>query len=290
MLEKLLEEEGLPAAYLQTIAAVHEPLAETFAVLARQRRRPVFVGVCGAQGSGKSTAAAVLVRLLEARGLAAAVLSLDDLYLSHAARADLARTVHPLLATRGPPGTHDVALGRRVLRAVADREPVRFPRFDKAADDPQPAEDWPLDGPLDVLIFEGWCVGARPQSAADLVQPLNALEREDDADGIWRRWCNDALRDYQGLFSAIDCLVLLAAPGFEVVRRWRGEQEAKLRERLGPAAAQRSMSQAEIDRFVQHYERLTRAIVSEMPAYADFVVHLGEAREPLALVARGRPG
>jgi D-glycerate 3-kinase len=179
-----------------------------------------------------------------------------------------------------------VALGQRVLQAVARREPVRFPRFDKAADDPRPTTEWPLAGPLDVLIFEGWCVGARPQAPEELVQPINALECDEDPDGVWRRWCNDALRDYQDLFGAIDSLVLLAAPGFEVVRRWRGEQEAKLRERIGAGASQRTMSEAEIDRFVQHYERLTRSILAEMPAYADFVVTLGAGREPLGLVAR----
>lgn len=282
MFEALLAEEGLPASYLQTIAAVWTPLADGVATLASRTGRPVILGVCGAQGSGKSTAAKVLVEWLGRRhGLAAGVLSIDDLYLSHAGRAELARTVHPLLATRGPPGTHDVALGEGVLRAVLARRPTAFPRFDKAADDPKPVVDWPQVGPLDVLVFEGWCVGARPQPDQDLTQPINALERDEDPDGTWRRWCNDALRDYQRLFGLMDALVLLKAPGFDVVRRWRGEQEAKLRARVG--AGQRTMGEAEIDRFIQHYERLTRAILRDMPAHADVVVELGENREPLAV-------
>ncbi|MGA0601236.1 kinase [Caulobacter sp. KR2-114] len=285
MFEALLAEEGLPSAYLATIAAVHAPLADAIADVARQARRPVIIGLCGAQGSGKSTTAKVLARLLEAKGLAAAVLSLDDLYLSHAARQDLARRVHPLLATRGPPGTHDVAQGRRILQDVLDGRAVRLPRFDKAADDPAPPADWAVVGPLDVLIFEGWCVGARPQDPHDLVQPVNALEREADPEGVWRRWCNDALAgDYQPLFALIDRLVLLRAPGFEVVRRWRGEQEAKLRQRAGAG-----MSEAAIDRFIQHYERLTRHILARMPAYADAVIDLGGDREPLGVAGALAP-
>jgi len=285
MFETLFAEEGLPAAYLRTVNSVWVPLAKSVAAGASRSARPLILGLCGAQGSGKSTAAKVLVQLLSDRhGLAAGVLSLDDLYLSHAQRAGLAGDVHPLLATRGPPGTHDVALGQQVLQAVRDRQAVDMPRFDKAADDPRPSAEWPRVGPVDVLVFEGWCVGARPQASEDLIQPINALEREEDPDGTWRRWCNDALLDYQPLFGLIDRLVLLKAPGFEVVRRWRGEQEAKLRERAG--AGRRTMSEAQIDRFIQHYERLTRIILARMPAYADMVVELDADREPLAVVGR----
>lgn len=185
---------------------------------------PFVLGVCGAQGSGKSTLAEGLTQRLTARGLKAATLSIDDLYLSHAERARLGEIVHPLFATRGVPGTHDTAAGVRLLDAVRAGADVMLPRFDKATDDPSPVGT-PVKGPLDVLVFEGWCVGARAQDDATLDAPINALEAERDPDGTWRRCVNLALAtDYADLFARIDRLVLLAAPGFEIVRNWRIQQ------------------------------------------------------------------
>jgi len=239
-------------------------------------RQPLVLGVCGAQGSGKSTLAEGLTARLTAKGLRAATLSIDDLYLSHAERARLGQVVHPLFATRGAPGTHDVALGVRLLDAVRAGEDVVLPRFDKATDDPAPAGT-PVRGPLDVLIFEGWCVGARAQDDTALVIPVNALEAERDPGVIWRRFANLALAtDYAELFARIDRLVLLAAPGFEVVRDWRIQQEHELRARVGEDG--RTMSDDEIGVFIQHYERLTRHILSDMPAYADLTLRLDAHR------------
>ncbi len=244
--------------------------------------RPLVLGLCGAQGAGKSTVAAALRDRLTADGVRVAILSLDDLYLGTAARDRLARDVHPLLRTRGVPLTHDVAQGIAVIDAIRAGHAVALPRFDKARDEPEPVECWPMAPPaIDLLIFEGWCVGARAQSPAALVQPVNALEREQDAGGDWRRAVNIALaNEYAALFGRIDRLVLLAAPGFEVVARWRAEQEETLRRRL--AAAGRPidglMDDAAITRFVAHYERLTRWILEEMPDRADLVLPLDAMR------------
>ncbi|WP_232494263.1 kinase [Novosphingobium kaempferiae] len=296
--------------------------------LGEDRDGPLVLGLCGSQGSGKSTLAAALCSALKAEGRSIAVLSLDDLYLGHEARADLARTVHPLFATRGVPGTHDVAQGIALIDAIRAGQPVTLPRFDKARDEPAP-EGQPVPGkrlaetenpasasprhpraggdptdasatgdvgrwvpacagmtdkgasdqgrPLDLLIFEGWCVGAKPQDAAALAAPVNALEREEDVDAVWRNAVNAALAGpYADLFARIDRLVLLAAPGFEVVRGWRGQQEDELRARVaaGEAHGSRVMDGPALDRFVQHYERLTRHILTEMPPRADLVLRL----------------
>ncbi len=243
---------------------------------------PFVLGVCGAQGSGKTTLARAIVAALTVQGVAAAALSLDDLYLTRAEREHLARDVHPLLATRGVPGTHDVGLGLTVLDALARGEPAALPRFDKARDDRAPCAAWPLaPAGCQVLVFEGWCVGARPQAEAALAEPVNALERSEDADGRWRAYANACLAGkYQRLFARIDALALLAAPGFDVVARWRGESEAEL------AAAEpgiRAMDEAGIARFVSFYERITRYILASMPARADLTVRLDPARRVLSL-------
>lgn len=244
--------------------------------LAAHGPQPLVVGICGAQGSGKTTLAGALAKALRSQGTATAVLSLDDLYLTRAERQRLARTVHPLFATRGVPGTHDVALGLAVLDSLARGNATALPRFDKSADDRAPREQWDRapEGTR-VVLFEGWCVGAAPQGEDALIAPVNALEASKDPQGIWRRHADRALAGpYAALFGRIDFLVLLAAPGFEVVRGWREQQEAELRERAGPDAAG-VMSPGEVERFIQHYERLTRHILREMPARADLVVRLG---------------
>lgn len=240
------------------------------------------LGICGAQGSGKSTLAGALAQRLSAAGVRVATLSLDDLYLPHATRQELAREVHPLLATRGVPGTHDVALGLATLDALARGEAVALPRFDKARDDRRPVAEWPCAAAnTQVLLLEGWCLGAMPQADPQLAQPINALEATEDAAAIWRRHANAALAGaYQHLFARIDRLVLLAAPDWEVVARWREQQEAELR-RHGSGVG--VMDPAQVRRFIQHYERLTRHILEEMPGRADVVVRLGAQRDVLEI-------
>jgi len=258
------------------------------AIIAARRipGRMLVVGICGAQGSGKTTLARDLAADLGRAGVSSATLSLDDLYLTRAERLTLAAQVHPLLVTRGVPGTHDVALGLATLDALAHGAATPLPRFDKARDDRAPVANWPISpAKTQVLLFEGWCVGALAQQEAALTAPINALERDEDAEGIWRQYANRALTGpYRQLFARIDVLALLAAPGFEVVQRWRGEQESKLR-RADPSAPG-LMDEAGIARFIQHYERLTRHILTEMLARADLVAQLDEGRRVLSITSR----
>ena len=258
------------------------------AALTGQTARPFVLGICGAQGSGKSTLVAALAERLTDEGIATATLSLDDLYLTRGERQRLASEVHPLFATRGVPGTHDIALGLGVLDALARGEAAPLPRFDKALDDRLPPADWPIAlAGTQVVLFEGWCLGARAQQAEALAAPVNALEQSEDAAAIWRCHANAALSaPYRQLFDRIDQLVLLAAPSWEVVAQWREQQEAELRAQTSGAGV---MTPAQVTRFIQHYERLTRWILAEMPERADMVVRLGEQREVLEIAYSGEP-
>ena len=254
------------------------------AALAGGGRRPFVVGLCGAQGSGKSTVSAGLKERFEATGLKVALLSIDDLYLPREEREAVAVEVHPLLRTRGVPGTHDVALGEAVLAALGREGRVALPRFAKEDDTRRPETEWTrVTAPVDLVLFEGWCVGAVPESEPALAEPVNALEAEEDRDGIWRHWVNARLAsDYRRLFARVDYLVLLAAPGFGVVSAWRGEQEQKLRASLaaegrGLAA---TLDDAGVDRFIQHYQRITEHILTEMTGRADLCIALDADRHP----------
>lgn len=239
------------------------------------------LAISGLQGSGKSTLAAQVVALAEKRGLRAAMLSIDDVYFTRAQRQRLARQVHPLLLTRGPPGTHDLALAHATLDAVAAGGPVALPRFDKLADERLPEGDWPrIDGPLDLLVFEGWFLGTPAQAQAELEPSLNALEREADADGCWRRYCNQALAEhYPALWQRCHRLWFLQPPDFSVVPRWRWQQEQHLQ---AAQPGRSSMSRAQLERFVQYYERVSRQALRTLPARADRVIALDAQRQIIA--------
>jgi len=243
--------------------------------------RPRVIAISGAQGSGKTTLAALLTAALVERGVRAMTCSLDDFYCTRAERAELARSVHPLLITRGVPGTHDVDLCARTLAAV-QREATAVPRFDKGLDDRADAATWPIVGPVDVIVFEGWCLGARPQPEEDLAVPINALERREDADGRFRRYVDAQLaQTYRRLFERFDRWIYLRVPDFAAVLRWRGEQEMAL-------PPERRMDPARLERFVAHYERITRSMFDDAPARADTTVLLDNRHRIANVVTRVR--
>jgi D-glycerate 3-kinase len=258
-------------------------LLDHYAGRIARSRRPYILGLSGLQGSGKSTLARVMKTEAETRGWPTDVLALDDFYYPRSEREALARDVHPLLRTRGVPGTHEIELLLSVLAALpqaSDKLPVAWPRFDKGRDTRIPPSRWPkASRPPKLVILEGWALGLRPQLQSALETPVNALEREDDPDGSWRRWANKQLRAYQPLWRKMDALIVLQAPGWEVVRRWRGEQEEVLLARHAPLA----MDAAAMERFLAHFERLSRHALATLPALADSVVEYDDNRHVTGL-------
>ena len=210
-----------------------------------------IIGITGSQGSGKTTFAQSLVTSLRSRKPLTVSLSLDDFYLSKTARGELAESVHPLLATRGVPGTHETDLLEKVLNQVASEgmpKEISLPTFDKARDDRGPNKS----AYVGKLVLEGWCLGAAAQSVQDLREPINDLEREEDSSGQWRSWVNSQLQSrYHRLWQKVDFWIRLIPPSFTSVFEWRKKQEEQLDIR-------KRMSDTDLKRFIQHYERLTR--------------------------------
>jgi len=233
----------------------------------------------GAQGTGKSTLSKVLALALEhEHQLSCAIISIDDIYLTRQERVQLSEDVHPLLKTRGVPGTHDVSMGIDLIKQLKHSKPVQLPVFDKAIDDRAPEEKWiSCDTPVDIILFEGWCVGALAQQPQELANPCNSLEESEDKDAAWRTYANQQLAGpYRELFNLIDRLVMLKAPDFECVYQWRSTQEEKLRQRTADLGLHSNsiMNDEQIKRFIMHYERLTRWMFEEMPERADCVLEL----------------
>lgn len=278
LLQEFIAREQLPDSYAEDAERHLLPLAERLADRARAHAGTLLLGINGAQGTGKSTLSALIAAWLEARDQRVAVLSIDDFYLSRAARRELADTLHPLLRSRGVPGTHDVQLLQETLERLKNAGSgvsVALPRFDKSLDDPLPEQQWPrIEGPVDLVILEGWCVGVQPQPEEALTEPVNELEAREDREGIWRHYVNRRLaQDYVAVFQRLDALLLLRAPSFEQVYEWRSLQEEKLRQVAAPGAPG-LMDEAALQRFIQHFERLTRHALETLPQQADEVIEL----------------
>lgn len=247
-------------------------LLDHYAGRIARSQRPYILGLSGLQGSGKSTLARVMKAQAEVRGWRTEVLSLDDFYYSRSDREVMAQQIHPLLRTRGVPGTHEIELLLSVLAALphaSDKLPVSWPRFDKGRDTRMPPSRWPrVTRPPKLVIVEGWALGLRPQPQSALEDPVNELERDEDPDGSWRHWVNKQLRGYQPLWRKLDTLIVLQAPNWDVVHRWRSEQERELLARRAPLA----MDEATMLRFLAHFERLSRHALASLPALADSCV------------------
>ncbi|WP_298126136.1 kinase [Brevundimonas sp.] len=239
--------------------------------------RPARIALVGAQGSGKTT-----LGRAAAAAFGAAQVSIDDVYLTRAEREAMAREVHPLFLTRGPPGTHDLAM----LGALMDRLSVAgpedetpLPDFDKRGDDRVPTDRWRrFRGRPRAILVDAWCLGAMAEDDAALAAPINALERDHDPDGTWRRAVNAFVAGpYATFVAGLDALVFLQAPGFDVVLDWRCQQEADL---LGVAPDDLpAHERARLAGFIQYFERVTRRMLAG-GVRADVTVKLDRNRRP----------
>ncbi|UTW00263.1 hypothetical protein KDW99_03755 [Marinomonas rhizomae] len=283
------------ASLVDQMDELYLPFSSWLSQKAHSGKGPLVVGVGGAQGCGKTTFCSVISRILK-KGfdLNSIVISLDDLYSTRQDRMKFANQTTPMFSVRGVPGTHDVDFALSLferLKNLKDGEVMKFPRFDKSIDDRKAVHLWQeVQGPVDIVLFEGWCVGAPPM-VEGLGQALNELEAEMDADGLWRNKVNQLLKeDYKSLFSQIDLMAWMQAPDYNVVYHWRNKQERVLENHLHDIHGVlldtidlKVMSSEELKRFMQYYERLTRHMLAVMPSKADVLFKLNEKQEVMEM-------
>ncbi len=234
-------------------AASYASLVRACVQQIRQQSLKIFA-ISGAQGSGKTTLAANLQQALQQAGMRCGVVSLDDYYLSRRDRQILARKIHPLFAMRGVPGTHQIERFQQDLELQRQGKALALPRFDKASDDQ--SADLPA-AYYDVLIVEGWCLGAMAQSAEQLAQPVNMLDSLPDA-AMWRDYQNQQLQDwYQPLWPLLQPMLYLQAPDWPTVCRWRQQQEEALWRARGTG-----MDAGSLQQFMLPFQRWTEAMLS----------------------------
>ena len=274
-----IHQADLPDDFMTKVNQYYTPPAEYIDHWSRQKHQPLLLSLQGPQGAGKSTLCHFLQLILEHQfNHKVAVLSLDDFYLTQSQRQSLSKSVHPLLKTRGVPGTHDVDLAFKTLTALKHGRSVALPRFDKAQDNPFPESEWP-QSPADVsiILFEGWCNHAPVSSDEELIEPANMLERLEDPQRIWRSYVNQQLAHYhERLFTLCDALLCLLIPSFDLVYEWRGLQEQKLK---ATSAGQGIMTPEQIRRFIDHFERISRRTMSHLPQHADATISMNEQHQ-----------
>lgn len=286
LLSRFIVQHKLGPYYAETAQEWFTPLAEIISKHQHSAGKPIIVGINGCQGSGKSTLTAFLVTVLnEIFHQATIGFSIDDFYLSKQQRIRLSKLVNPLLKTRGVPGTHNINFLEATLKSLSAGENTNLPFFDKAIDDLAPLSQWKsITQPYKIIILEGWCVGIDSQHQEELTNPINDFEAKEDASLEWRQYVNDVLSvDYKRVFSLIDYMVMLKAPSFQQVFKWRCEQEHKLIESLQkglhkPTQTSSTMTDKQIYDFVQYYQRLTEHALETLPSSCNSLFTLDSNR------------
>jgi len=252
------------------------PLAKWIYSVYKKDNKIKIIGLSGGQGAEKSTITEILKFILKMKyGLKLYVFSIDDFYKTKIERKKMSKKIHPLFLTRGVPGTHDVNLINKTFRNLKKKvfKKIIIPRFDKSIDDRSIKSKWSkVKKAPNVIIFEGWCVGAKPQRNSVLKSPLNLIEKKQDVDLKWRKKVNHELKkDYKKLFSKIDKLVYLKAPSFKHIFEWRFLQEQKLKL---TSKSKKTMSKSEIKKFIMFYERITKQMMKDYTKTSDLTIFL----------------
>ena len=248
----------------------------------KKKGKTLFLGFSGGQGSGKTTVVKILKIILKKffkRKIY--VSSIDDFYKTLKDRNEMSYTTHSLFKARGVPGTHDINLINKFFYFIKKKKfkKTKLPKFDKSIDDRLKKKYWfNIKERPEIVILEGWCVGARPQSNSLIKKPVNILEKYEDENLIWRKHVNEKLkREYKKLFAMIDYYIFMKIPNFNMVFKWRLLQEKKLRKKL--RTKKKIMSFSEIKRFIMFYQRITLQMIKDLSKSASIVMLLSKNHE-----------
>ena len=254
-----------------------------------EKKKPFILGLSGGQGSGKTTISSIISIILSKYfKLNVFKISIDDFYKTRKKRLELSKKVHPLLMVRGVPGTHDINIMLDFFKRIKEKKfkSIKLPRFNKATDDRYNKKLWySVKRRPDVIIFEGWCVGAKAEQNYTLKTPINSLEKLKDQKIIWRRFVNKQLKSkYKKLYDQLNCLLFIKAKNFSLLRQWRIKQEKKLSLKSKRSNKLKIMSDKEIINFMQTYQRITQNMFKSVPKYASIILNLNSNQQIKSVV------
>ncbi|MBD1137553.1 uridine kinase [Pelagibacterales bacterium SAG-MED43] len=257
------------------------------------KQNPYFVGLAGGQGTGKTTSSS-LIKIILSNYFKLKVfrISIDDFYKTRKERIRLSKRVHPMLLTRGVPGTHDTKMMLDFFKKVKSKKfkRLKLPKFNKAVDDRSNKKYWyNLKNRPDVIIFEGWCVGAKPEKNNTLNKTINLMEKNKDKKKIWRKYVNQQLKSkYKNLYSQLSCLIYLKAKNFNLLQKWRLKQERKLLLNSKKNSKLKIMNKEDVLSFMQTYQRITQNMFKNMPQYASIIINLNSNHQIKSAVYKNR--
>jgi len=248
------------------------------------KKKPLIIGLAGGQGTGKTTITSIISIILKKYfKLDIFKISIDDFYKTRKQRTLLSKNKHSLLMTRGVPGTHDIDIMLNFFKKIKVKKfkILKLPKFNKAVDDRYSKSLWyKIQSKPDVVILEGWCVGARSQNFTELKKPINSLEKAHDQNFKWRQYVNYQLKTkYKKLFNQLDCLLFLKAKNFSILRRWRLKQEKKLWLKSKNKKNLKIMNKSEVKNFMDTYQRITQQMFKDMSKYSSIVMNLNNNQE-----------
>jgi len=269
-------------AHIRNLKKIYIPIAFWINSKCKKNGKTLLLGLSAGQGSGKTTVSAILSIILKnffKKNIC--VISIDDFYKTLKERNKMAEQKHPLFKTRGVPGTHDINLVKNFFISLKRKKfkKIKLPKFNKSIDDRLKKSYWHnINNKPEIVIFEGWCVGAKPQVDRSLKRPINMLERYEDQDLKWRKFVNRQLqKEYKKVFSMIDYYIFMKVPSFKMVFKWRLLQELKLRKRL--YYKKKIMTYNEIRRFIMFYQRITLQMIKDLSKSASVVMFLKKNHE-----------
>ena len=248
------------------------------------KKVPLIIGLAGGQGTGKTTITSIISIILKKYfKLDIFKISIDDFYKTRKQRALLSKNKHSLLMTRGVPGTHDIDIMLNFFKKIKVKKfkILKLPKFNKGVDDRCKQSLWyKIQSKPDIVILEGWCVGARSQNSKELKKPVNSLEKIHDQNFKWRQYVNYQLKTkYKKLFNQLDYILFLKAKNFSLLRRWRLKQEKKLWLKSKNKKNLKIMNKSEVKNFMDTYQRITQQMFKDMPKYSSIVMNLNNSHQ-----------
>ena len=244
-----------------------------------KKNKPCIVGLSGGQGSGKTTISSIISIILRKYfKLNVFIISIDDFYKTRKERFLLSKRIHPFLMTRGVPGTHDINMMLDFFKRVKGKKfrSLKLPKFNKVTDDRYNKKSWySLKKKPDIIIFEGWCVGAKAETNNTLKKSVNSMEKLKDTKLTWRSYVNEQLKTkYKQLYDQLNCLLYIKSSNFTLLKKWRIKQETKLRIKNKRSNKFKIMSDQEVINFMQTYQRVTQSMFKYVPKYASIILNL----------------
>ena len=267
---------------IKNLKKIYIPISFWINNKCKKKGRTLILGLSGSQGSGKTMVTGILQIILKKffkKNIY--VISIDDFYKTLRDRNRMSQQKHSLFKTRGVPGTHDINLIKNFFISVKRKKfkKIKLPKFNKSIDDRSKKNYWHnINKRPEIIILEGWCVGAKPQIISSLRKPVNILERHEDKDLIWRKYANEKLKkEYKEVFAMIDYFIFMKVPNFKMVFKWRLLQESKLRKKLH--YKKKIMTYSAIKRFIMFYQRITLQMMKDLSKSASIVLLLKKNHE-----------